>query len=267
MGNAGGIAAHWECGEAREANMEDVDLVSNMQIWEAVRKVDPAYTKLTRIGGREFTAVDPQYRIQQMTALFGPCGAAWGYEAKPRELQVGMVLIAVVQVTLWYMVNGRGRCEVGTVTGACVLFDPEGKKEGARFNPHAYKSAETDALTKSMSRIGVAADVFLGMFDDAEYLNEVREEFKFQDEKYERAMQVIRSCWDLKALESHAKLCDGYVQSKPRRLSPEGYAALQYAIAEQKQMIYAREVAHEVAEGGGSSGGGETLPGIIASTG
>jgi hypothetical protein len=57
------------------------------------------------------------------------------------------------------------------------------------------------------------------------------------------------------------------VQSKPRRLSPEGYAALQYAIAEQKQMIYAREVAHEVAEGGGSSGGGETLPGIIASTG
>ena len=45
----------------------------------------------------------------------------------------------------------------------------------------------TDALTKAFSHLGVSADVFLGMFDNSKYVEDMKEKFsqkpKVADEK------------------------------------------------------------------------------------
>ena len=60
------------------------------------------------------------------------------------------------------------------------------KKNGG-LDDEAPKKAMTDALTKAFSHLGVSADVFLGMFDNSKYVEDMKEKFsqkpKVADEK------------------------------------------------------------------------------------
>ena len=49
------------------------------------------------------------------------------------------------------------------------------------------KKASTDALTKGLSMLGFNADIFLGLFDDNKYVNQMNQEFapKLSKKEYE----------------------------------------------------------------------------------
>jgi hypothetical protein len=69
------------------------------------------------------------------------------------------------------------------------------------------KKIETDALTKAISKLGFNADIFMGKFDDARYVNEMNIEFgntpppdvasqpaqkeTLTDERFENALRLI----------------------------------------------------------------------------
>ncbi|MFQ5631094.1 MAG: hypothetical protein ACE5I1_20160, partial [bacterium] len=50
-------------------------------------------------------------------------------------------------------------------------------KNGPRLDDECIKKVVTDAETKALSKLGFNADVFLGLFDDSRYVDDLRKEF------------------------------------------------------------------------------------------
>lgn len=136
----------------------------NLRIWNKVSKTDPKHTKrVNQRGG--FTAIDAQYQIMMATETFGPIGEGWGYEVGSYELVGGLI---VVPVTLWH--SGDRTKTFGPILGCAEML-------GQRPDRDAPKKAMTDAITKGLSQLGFNADVFLGLFDDNKYVEQVGREF------------------------------------------------------------------------------------------
>lgn len=146
----------------------------NLRIWDAVSKTDPKHTKkVNQRGG--FTAISAHYQIMEATKQFGPIGEGWGYEAGLPILTEGLIF---VPVTLWH---GSRDNKFGPMFGGAEWKDGKG-----RIDSDAAKKATTDGLTKLLSQLGFNADVFLGMFDDNKYVQQVAREFAQQERQPER---------------------------------------------------------------------------------
>jgi hypothetical protein len=142
----------------------DAQPVANMRVWNAVCRTDPRHTKrVNQRGG--FTAIDAQYQIQEATRQFGPVGEGWGYDVGEFQI-VGSLII--VPVTLWH---GDRSKSFGPILGCAEIG-------GQRPDRDAPKKAVTDAITKGLSQLGFNADVFLGLYDDNKYVEEMRREFE-----------------------------------------------------------------------------------------
>lgn len=145
-------------------------MTDNLELWNAVSKTDPKYTKqVNQRGG--FTAVAANSQIMAATKQFGPIGVGWGYDASapifaPQDL-------IMVPVTLWH---GDRANFFGPEHGCAELVSSKG-----RVDSDAPKKATTDALTKLLSRLGFNADVFLGLYDDNKYVEAVKREFDEQE--------------------------------------------------------------------------------------
>lgn len=138
--------------------------MSNMSIWSAVDKTDPAHTKqVNQRGG--FTAIGANYQIMLATKQFGPIGIGWGYIAGDPIFHETLIF---VPVTLWH---GERSNTFGPMLGCEEWRDGKG-----RIDSDASKKATTDAITKLLSQLGFNADVFLGKFDDQKYVEQRRRE-------------------------------------------------------------------------------------------
>lgn len=140
-------------------------MTDNLTIWNAVSKTNPANTKkVAQRGG--FTSICAQSQIMEATRQFGPIGIGWGYDA---SLPIFHDNLLFLQVTLWH---GDRSNKFGPVTGGAEWKDNKG-----RIDSDAAKKATTDALTKLLSQLGFNADVFLGLYDDSKYVEQMEREF------------------------------------------------------------------------------------------
>lgn len=138
----------------------------NMQLWRAVEKTDPKYTK--EVGfGRKFTSINAQYQIMTATENLGPIGDGWGIENERFELICEGLL--GYQARLWYMV-GDEKC------GYDINSSINTHSKAGKLDDECYKKVSTDALTKGLSKLGFNADIFLGKWDDNKYVSERKEE-------------------------------------------------------------------------------------------
>jgi len=157
---------------------------SNMRVWEKVWQTDAAYTKgFSRGGGFKGTATNATWLARQATAQFGPCGIGWGFNVVDEQYRAGagIDIVHVVRLRLWYMLDGvRGEVEqfgqtqfVGT------------NKNGPYTDEEAPKKSITDAVSKCLSLLGFAADVYLGYWDDSKYVAEQKEHAGWSDSTYQ----------------------------------------------------------------------------------
>ncbi|MBL4837636.1 MAG: hypothetical protein JKY34_08655 [Kordiimonadaceae bacterium] len=166
-----------------------------MRIWDAVEKTDPKYLKKISFGKRSFHTIDAQSQIMAATKLFGPIGSGWGYKPTFKLEDGASSRVVVCYIVLWYKdpktTDITSLCELSAVgTSSFVKND--------KVDEDAFKKAETDAVTKGLSRLGFNADVFLGRFDDNRYMDqrtkEVAQEEEAEDkEKSKAAMDAIFS--------------------------------------------------------------------------
>lgn len=140
-------------------------MTENLRIWDAVSKTNPANTKEVKQRGG-FTSICAQSQIMEATRQFGPVGIGWGYDADAPIFHDNLVF---VRVTLWH---GSRANVFGPVTGGA-----EWKTNKGHLDSDAPKKATTDALTKLLSQLGFNADVFLGLYDDSKYVEQVTKEF------------------------------------------------------------------------------------------
>lgn len=159
----------------------------NMKLWDKVKTTKTEYTKPTGFGAFKFTAVDPQYQLQEATKLWGPYGQQWGL----RELRFGTF-----------------ETDAGTTT---IMLEANFQYPGGEFpiavdmkfkpGQDCCKKLITSARSKALSFLGFSADVFMGKFDDTAYVNDlkVREgEFNAFEQK---ALSSIKTAKTQEALD------------------------------------------------------------------
>jgi len=151
----------------------------NMEIWDKVRQ-PPRDALKTITGGRlrGMTDINPQWRYEVLTEIFGPCGVGWKYEVEKLWLEPG----SDEQITAFAKVNFYYRTENIEAAGFVKQWsDPipgiggslfiAKEQSGLRTSDEAYKMAVTDALSVALKMLGVAADIYAGKFDGSKYKN------------------------------------------------------------------------------------------------
>jgi hypothetical protein len=133
---------------------------NNMHIWKNVCQTDPSNTKTVNFGYK-FTAIDAYSQIKIATELWGPFGMRWG--VKDEEFVMLTPDLIIYTAILFY--------EDGTIPihSSAKTSDSKG-----RIDDDCVKKAATDALTKGLSKVGFNADVFLGLFDDSKYVQNMK---------------------------------------------------------------------------------------------
>lgn len=142
---------------------------SNTEWWLALKR--PPTTALKQIkGGRlsGMTDINPQWRYQVMTETFGPIGIGWKYTIDKlwTEQGTGEDKMAFALVSLRVR-NGETWAEpIPGIGGSAMVARESG---GPRSNDECYKMAVTDALSVAMKQLGVAADIYAGLWDGSKY--------------------------------------------------------------------------------------------------
>lgn len=143
--------------------------MDKMTIWNKVKQ--PPKDALKSItGGRlkGMTDIKPQWRLQVMTEIFGPCGIGWKYEIVemwPVHLESGEAT-AFARINLFVKENDEWSEPIPGVGGSMLVAK---EKSGLYVSDEAYKMALTDALSVAMKALGVAADIYSGLWDGSKY--------------------------------------------------------------------------------------------------
>ena len=150
--------------------------MENLTIYNALKQ--PPKEALKRIEGGRLsgkTDINPQWRYKAMTEQFGICGIGWRYEIVRVFSETGDEgqVFAFAEVNLFIKQDEWSYPIPGY--GGSMLVEKE--KAGLHANDEGYKMAITDALSTSMKMLGVAADVYAGLWDGTKYTDS-REESK-----------------------------------------------------------------------------------------
>ncbi len=148
-----------------------------MKLWDQVCKTDPDMTERVNFGAFKFTTIDAQYQIKRATEVFGPCGIGWGLRNQKFEMLTvdptdAHYNLLCFTAELFYTLDGKQGCL--EIAADIELF--ENTKNGWKRVSDPMKKVRTDALTKGLSWLGFSADVFMGKFDDARYVSQLKRE-------------------------------------------------------------------------------------------
>lgn len=159
----------------------------NMFIWSQVEKTDTRYTKKAKVGGQEITSLSGTAMIMKATEILGPAGIGFGWNVLEerfdkgaeifsgdgdKRFSLGFELNHTIRIKFWFVLDGqRGEFEQFGCTP--YLYK---SKYGTTTGGEAPKKSTTDAIKKSLSMLGFSADVFLGLFDDRDYVEARKEE-------------------------------------------------------------------------------------------
>ena len=170
-------------------------MMNNLRIWNEVKQ--PPADALKTIGGgrlKGMTDIKPQWRVKAMTQIFGPCGTGWKYEVVTmREIpcSTGEVM-ALVDINLFFKEDDKWSDAIPG-TGGSMLVAQE--KNGLHVSDEAFKMATTDAISTAMKFLGVAADVYMGMWNGSKY-KEPQQDHRFKPGEKEEIYKQVRQALD-----------------------------------------------------------------------
>jgi hypothetical protein len=180
----------------------------NMRIWAQVEKTDTRFTKKADVNGQKITSLNGTAMIMKATEVFGPVGLGFGWNIieerfdpgaemysgeGDKRISLGHELNHTVKIKFWYTRDGqRGELE----QYGCTRYLYK-SKYGTTTDGEAPKKSLTDAIKKALSMLGFSADVFLGLFDDADYLEqrlaeEMLEQAEDREAEQERQRLEVR---------------------------------------------------------------------------
>ena len=138
--------------------------MSNLEIWDKVKRPPTTALKPIQFGRLKGKSdINPQWRMQIMTEVFGPCGKGWKYTIDKLWTEPGTEgqVFAFAQISLF-----AGGDLIPGIGGSMLLALD---KNGLHHNDEAFKMATTDALSVAMKALGVAGDIYLGLWDGSKY--------------------------------------------------------------------------------------------------
>ena len=154
----------------------------NKRIWDSFKHTDPKFTKAFNKFGRDLTTTDPMYQVMKMTDQFGPVGSGWTYNVQYTYTEKNV--FAELKIG-WREDTNSDFNWYGPVSAVNPLYNTKGS-----LDDEAPKKAMTDAMTKAMSHLGMAADVFLGLFDNNKYVEQMKSKFSTANESKVTELKV-----------------------------------------------------------------------------
>lgn len=184
-------------------------MAENLKIWEEFADIDPKFTK--PITGKQYkgTSPNPQYVIRCLTELFGPVGKGFGWRVLAEDFQpLGEKTLHWCRIEFWHTDRANTFEEYGQTIAAYPT-----NSGGFMVDEDAPKKSQTDAIIKAASHLGVAANIFLGRWDDQKYVAEVNAEYRAEERAKpadnrqqitpEAAKMAMQGCADLPALGAY----------------------------------------------------------------
>lgn len=163
--------------------------MSKMETWDKVKRPPQTALKTIKAGRLSgMTDINPQWRLQVMTEIFGQCGIGWYYTIERTWTESGASgeLMAFVLVHLHTKTTEGWSAPITGIGGSALVAK---ESSGLRANDEAYKMATTDALSVAMKQLGVAADIYMGLWDGSKYKDG-------ETERKESSKSIARSVWD-----------------------------------------------------------------------
>jgi hypothetical protein len=146
--------------------------MENMKLYEMARTVPQEAIKPIQAGRlKGMSDINPMYRIKRLTEMFGPCGVGWWYEITRKEITFDDITnqkCAFVDINLYYTdpETGHDSHAIPGTGGASFVAT---ERNGPYMSDECYKMAVTDALSVAMKMLGMAADVYKGLWDGTKY--------------------------------------------------------------------------------------------------
>lgn len=130
-----------------------------MRIYEAARSVPQNALKPFKKGKLELTDINPMWRINKLTELFGVCGVGWYFDVVSERSEVidESTTMAIVDIKLYIKVDGEWSKPIYG-TGGNVLKSKV--KDYISVSDEGYKMALTDAISVACKSLGFGADVY-----------------------------------------------------------------------------------------------------------
>ena len=186
--------------------------MSKTAIWESLFTTDPKYTKgFKKGGGFSGTAINPTYGMLKLTEAFGVCGEGWGEEIVESRFDKGKWLseetwetIHTIILKLWYIKGGKRFEVLGVGTTTFVGSN----KHGAFTDEEYFKKTMTDALSNASKKIGLSADIFMGLYDDSKYVAEVKNKIALKAIDFPKRSEVnkiLKAMTNLEDFQKYAK--------------------------------------------------------------
>lgn len=141
--------------------------MENLKIYNQCREV-PQTAKKQILEGKlkGKTDINPMWRIQKLTEMFGPCGFGWFITDVERWLEKSEVtyrdnttnteITAYVQLALVVKVDDKWSEKIIGIGGSKLV----GKGQGDQANDECFKMAYTDAISVACKMLGMGADVY-----------------------------------------------------------------------------------------------------------
>ena len=136
--------------------------MEDMALYDKLREV-PEDAKKPIKGGKlnGFTDINPMWRIEKLTEVFGPCGFGWVYEIKDQRLQEGAngEVKAFVDINLYVKVGDTMSLPIPGIGGSSFIAIEKSKPV---TSDECFKMALTDAIGVAAKALGLGADVYRG---------------------------------------------------------------------------------------------------------
>jgi len=129
-------------------------MADNLSLWNLGRRPDPDHLKWVDVG-RGYTTAEAQYQVEKATRLLGPYGIGWGMEYPKYEViyDIGKPVMVILMADFWYKYMGEdGRFPLVN----SIIWKGD--------DPDLLKKLGTDWQSKALSKIGIDADLFKGLW-------------------------------------------------------------------------------------------------------
>ena len=154
--------------------------MENLEIYEKVKEVPRNAQKQITAGRlKGMTDINPQWRIEKLTEVFGPAGIGWFTKEIKREFIDGAneEIMCFVDIELYVKVDNEWSKPIYG-TGGSTFVAKESK--GLYTSDEVVKMAYTDAISVACKQLGFGADIYWNKSDSKYQQKQNKEETKVQ---------------------------------------------------------------------------------------
>ncbi|MFX4242633.1 hypothetical protein ACOL22_07610 [Aliarcobacter butzleri] len=142
-----------------------------LKIWDM--PTIPEQLKNVNSNGRNFSAIDSTSQFLQATKMFdGAYGITWGL----KDLEYTYKSLADTELLILkaiFFFPGGEFVLHNSIKLAYMTQGYQNKPGYLKVDDEAYKKIETNTVSKALAKLGFNADVFMGKFEDNNYVQEL----------------------------------------------------------------------------------------------